>query len=163
MNNWGKRKRIRAKAISVVLIVLIMCTLGACVSATSRPASVLDRVERAYNERDINALVECYEPNVQKAAKGVIGFAGGLLGVDLHSLMPLLPFASKVLDSAGLLDDVDLGKCEIKEIAISENGDTATITYSVHIKFEDGSDKYFEDTGDLVKIDGEWYIKALPW
>lgn len=41
------------------------------VDLASRPAELLNRLEKAYNDRDLYAMLECYDPTISKAFFGV--------------------------------------------------------------------------------------------
>lgn len=141
-----------------MLIALIAAILLAMTACGSKPASVLNKVEKAYNEKDVYAIIECFDPSVQRFIGGAAKMLGGLFGVDSSAFADMVPFLSKMAGQSGILDDGDWGKCKLEEISTVTNGDTATIEYWVHLTYEDGTKKDFIDTANLVKVDGEWYI-----
>jgi hypothetical protein len=156
----SKSRNFQRKTIVAVLAAFILFSMffvTAC--GGPKPADVLDDIESAYNSHDIYAMIACYEPSVQKMAKGVVGLVSGLLGIDGDALMRFLPFLSKALGASGLLDENDWGTCRIEEISTENVSDIeAILTYSVSLTYPDGSKTEFTDIGRVVKIDGGWYI-----
>ena len=88
------------KQISVIILALAMAfAFTACSSEDepklNEPTSVLARFEKANNDRNVQALMDCYDPDFIALVKGVSDIVGGVFGLDgasgaMDSLMPYL-------------------------------------------------------------------------
>lgn len=104
--------------------------------------------EEAYNDGDMEAVLDCLEPSIKNAYSAMYGLAGGFasskVGFDV-AVSDLFAIGTGVAMEDGL-------HIEIEEIEISE--DRAT----VHVTLRSGS---YEEGGGfkLVKENRDWYIR----
>ncbi len=127
------------------------------VDMSSGQAKLLKRLESAYNEQDIYAMIECFDPGVTKAFYAM----AKLFGVNADAMQSIMPFASKALGQSGAVDNDYWGSVELTPTALSENGSTGNIEYTVLITYSNGTTREIEDSVATVKIDGEWYFSAF--
>ena len=126
-------------------------------STEAQPKDILPKLEKAYNDQDMNAIVECFDPSIQSAT---IGFLE-LFGLKGEAMKQIMPFFSQVLGASGLLDNGQWGTVRLEEISTQIDGTDATLVYSVNLSYSDGTTQQIEDTVQTVLIDGTWYIAAI--
>jgi hypothetical protein len=123
----------------------------------AHPSDILPRLERAYNNQDIYAIAECFEPGVIDIAFAIMevfGFGSG-------ALKHILPFFSTGLGASGVFDEGQWGLVTLTEVSTQDYGATAMLTFDVHIAYPDGTNGTTTDTIHTVLIDGVWYIATI--
>ncbi len=160
-----------AKIIISLLIVLVVLVSG--ISATvvavkneHTPEKTLAKFEEAYNNQDINGLMECFDSKIRKAYDAGDSLLGGVLGFSYKDAADLLPFLSDALGEG------DAPQIHLEVISVEDTGDN---TCTVHVKTtmsygsddeddedlyddEEEDEEYDEDSINMVKEDGKWYI-----
>ena len=125
------------------------------------PADVLPRLERAFNNQDLFAIIECFEPIVSNMLFGTmslaIAVAGGQVGPD--ALAAIMPFASQALGASGIMGD--WSTVSLTPLSDDISGSSASLTYNVALTHTDGSRSSFDETILTTYIDGVWYIAAF--
>lgn len=122
----------------------------------------IDSFVTAYNNGDINAVLECFDTKTRNTYKLAMSFTeniGGAflkditgLGIDV-SLSDLFGF------SVGIISDDDLLSAEISNINISDEENAAV---DVTLSYKDMQSELSEDcTFIMLKEDGDWFIKDL--
>jgi hypothetical protein len=151
------------KSLIALLLAFCLAFIAACSGSQNtgsnqpRPVDILPKLEAAYNSQDLYAVVECFEPSVKDFAFGILN----LFGVNGDAFKQIMPFASKMLGSSGLLDQGNWGRAKLSEVSTAIIGDTATLVYNVQITPDGGEVSDFNDTIQMVKIDDQWYIAAI--
>ncbi len=134
----------------VVLLLFALC-LSAC--GPSRPAAVVREYMDAANRGDINAMLDCMEPDTANLIRGAAQIAGAQFGIDAESVMLMAPALMSIADAYGSGYEVDY---EILDESISGDRAIVTVDYSMS---SGGSVQSGENSEiPLVKIDGKWYL-----
>ena len=146
-------------ALKFVVIVLIfsLCfgMLSGC--SPSKPADVLARFEKANNDRDMKALLDCYDPDAAEFFKALGEGVAGMFGFSVDT-DAMLPFLSKALQSYAEKNDV-APKVKLTETSTEMvNDKKATINYTETLIFVDGTTKDYARTMTVIKNSGKWYI-----
>jgi hypothetical protein len=137
----------------------LLFSLMGCV--ISKPEDPLYRLQDAYNKRDFSAMIECFDPDAQRFMKGAASLLGGAFGINTSALMDMMPFLSKSLGDSGALDEsFDYGTVKFTDIRTQQSGDSATLTYTATIAYPNGTTESFQQTAEVVKVDGKWYLAA---
>lgn len=88
------KRRHLFKKVTVVLIVLVVIVVGAgLIFHKSDQQLITDRLNTfttAYNEGNLDQLIDCFDPKTQNTLKAVSGVAGSLLGVNVSDLFGLV-------------------------------------------------------------------------
>ncbi len=127
------------------------------IDMNSEQVKLLTRLENAYNNQDIYAVIECFDPMITNAF-----YAGiKLLGVDADAIKGIMPFASKLIAQSGMTDSANWGSVEFVPLDYSTDGLSGTITYQVNLSYADGSSRTLEDTASIVNVDGKWYFASF--
>jgi hypothetical protein len=121
------------------------------------PATILPRLEKAYNDQDIYAIIECFEPSVSQLLWGV----SSLLGIKEDAAKNIIPFASQALGASGAMDSETWGSVALTGISEDISGTTALLTYNVSLTYKNGTKSSFEETIQTVEVGGQWYIAAF--
>ena len=144
-----------------ILFITNLCSCG------SSPKDTVQRFETAINNYDLDGMVECYEPDVQKVYKGILA-AVDMLGGSASNIKDILAGMGGL---ARLIDanapDV-MPKVDISVDSIDYVEDTkALVTLNVFCSYsgdllDDSSDTSTETTISvyMVEIDGIWYFSA---
>jgi hypothetical protein len=131
----------------------------------AEPASVLKRFQDANNNRDLEALMSCYDPESMEFSQALGEGVGGalsemFLGVSVKAdTSKMTSFFSKVFQKYVQSDDV-YATLELIEISTDYNdADNATLRYLERVVAQDGS-VLSENEAELpvTRIDGVWYI-----
>lgn len=113
------------------------------------PEHTIEQFERAYNDWDMDEMIKCMSPEIQREYRSVRGIVG-LFGMNPSDL-----FAAAI--GIGQLSDVNIGSINIEVLNV-EYMDRTHATATVEMFF--GSNRGDSEVGSLVlqKIDGKWYI-----
>ncbi len=122
----------------------------------SGPATILPKLQKAYNSQDLYAIVECFDPSITDTFWGV----AELFGLKADAIAQILPFFSQVLGGSGILDNSAWGTVELTVVDYEIDNDIGEITYNVSLSYTDGTNRTFDETVDVVLVDGTWYIAA---
>lgn len=148
-----KKRRI----ILLIMLILTLINLGGC-TKTAEPEDTIYKMEEAFNDSDMDALLECYEPKVQKMYDGVMAVGGALLGVDMNTVIGGLGAFANLYgkDFGADMPEVDItinSKEEINEDKVKMN---------LTMKYDYSQQDISDQTMDIyvVKIDDKWYISA---
>lgn len=126
------------------------------INLTTGPATILPRLEKAYNSRDLYAIVECFDPSISEAFFGVVK----LFGVEADAFADILPFFSKILGSSGALENDSWGTVTLTALEQTIDDTIGTLTYNVNIDLPNGTNQNFDETIEVMEVDGVWYISS---
>lgn len=148
----------KSKSIALLsILALISVFMCACLKS-AEPEDTIYKMEEAFNDSDMEALLECYEPKVQKMYDGVMEIGGKLLGVDLNTVI-------NGLGAFANLYGKDFG-AEMPTIDITINSkekiNEEKVKMNITMKYDCSQQNLEDQTMDiyLIKIDSEWYISA---
>ena len=131
---------------------MIPASAAGCSGA--QPADVLKKAVKAYNDRDVYGIVDCFDPAVQELLDGITDFAGGIAG--FNDLSKSLPVFSAAFGDIFFGDE--WGEMKFEEIETKKNGDAAAVKCVITIKYPGGIAFEAHRTVNMIKIDKEWYI-----
>ncbi len=132
----------------------------------AKPEDTIEKLEKAFNNYDVEAVLGCYEPSIQQIYSGIMEIGGALLGgVDL---MTLVSMGGGIADLYGdELFEGGLPKLNI-DINSQETLSEDRVRMNVTMQYEFSEEMleqlpenaYAPMTMDveLVFIDGKWYI-----
>lgn len=134
--------------ITILLLVPLLCSCG-----PSRPATVVREYMEAANRGDINAMLDCMEPDAANLIRGVTQIAGAQFGIDSESAMLMAPALMSIANAYGAGYAVEY---KILDESISGDRAVVTIDYSASSGGSVQSGENIEIP--LVKIGGKWYL-----
>lgn len=140
--------------ISLVVVVAVVVVGTVVYKNYDSPKSTIEKFEDSYNGADMDGMIECFDPSVQALYSGANSILSDFIGMDIGDLSAMLPFLAEIDDSG---DYSDLPKIDISVLDVDKTSDT-TATVLCEFTTSDGVTE--EDTIEMVKIDGEWYISG---
>ncbi|WP_298015891.1 DUF4878 domain-containing protein [uncultured Parasphingopyxis sp.] len=99
------------------------------------PGDVVEDFNMALAEGDVDAAIEHIQPSQRDAVR--------------PKLEMVAPMAASQLEAQGGIDSI-----EVTNEEISEDGNTATVSYTVTF----GNGETSEDQDTLTMVDGTWYV-----
>lgn len=131
-------------------------------NAEDTPAKLLARYEKANNDHDLQALIDCFDPQFIDFVKGFLGIVGDAAGVGvggaIENMETMLPYLSRSLQDEYKQKD-DIPTMKLKAISTTETGENrATVTYEETFIFADGTEETTERAMNVVRINDVWYI-----
>ena len=131
----------------------------------STPADVLLRFQNANNNRDLQALMDCYDPESLEASRALGEGMGGALSEMLFGFSvnvyteKMMPFFSKAFQKYVQSDDI-YASIELAEISTTySDDDNATVRYAEKVIARDGVvQSESEQELPVTRVDGVWYI-----
>lgn len=158
---YGNEKRYGGKQMKkrvfLIFVLIFTVLLGGCIPI-AKPEDTIHKMEDAINAYDMEALVECFEPSVQKIYAGVLEVGSSFLGMDVATLINA---ASGIADLFGV--ELTEGGMPTVDIVINSQEELSdeevkmNLTFTVNYAGETQS-----ETMDvtLVLIKWKWYISA---
>ncbi len=155
------------KMYAMILLLLCAILMPSC-GQKSKPEDTIRKFETAFNNYDIEKMIECYEPSAQQMLNGTMGMemSFGALGIDLKSLAML---------SGGLInlygEDQGIVTPKLKIIINDKeelSDDKVRINVTARYEYDEKEKELLsaapieDQTGDviLLYIDKEWYLSA---
>ena len=151
-----KNKKIAAL---FLVTLLFICIFSGCTQQEDPPAGeLLEKIQKAYNDQDTEALTKCFEPPMAKKIQGLTD----LIGINDESLGYIIPFFSELesFPEAKKNGDRDWGTAVLTEISADpdpENSSKVLLKYRVSISYSDGESENFTHEITAVLTDGVWY------
>jgi len=122
-----------------LMFIIGLFSLSGCSSSGNNPGATVKKGIKLLYDKKYEAAVKMY---VKKDGEK-------LTEEEKAKLMGMMPMALKEKESKQGLKDV-----EIVEEIISDDGKTATVKYKMMYNNGDTDN----ESGELIKIDGEWYL-----
>lgn len=145
----------------LVLAAMLMCCLTGC--SKPKPESTIYKLEHAFNNYDVDLMMECYDPSIQAVYDGAMEIGGSLLDVDLGSIITGAGAFANIYDdfSGGSLPKMQIEINSRKDISDERCVLNVTIDYVI-------SEEMKAQAGELpppqtmdvtmVLIEDMWYI-----
>ncbi len=146
------------KMMAFVLIMALGLSLCACANQQSEIKTLTKNFENACNKLELNAMLDCIEPDISRGVKAVTGIIGMFSDNDTDELLEKfgnllfkeLPGNSKEFFTS---IKINLDDVELKEDSASA---LAQITYEIS-----GEEYKTNAKFDYTCIDKVWYISNL--
>ncbi len=152
-------KIIIAAATILIAVILSVVLLGNR-SPYAKQYALIAKFEKAYNNQDYYAMIDCFEPQVKQLLGGLMSLNGAMNGTNYSSsMMDILPYASKALGASGVMEG-NFGKVKFTPYSCKVNGTDAVVGYHVEHTINGGTQKY-DEAAQLVQVNGEWYFSSV--
>lgn len=148
----GKAMAYGWKKIIMVLAICSGVTIGGFEiykAVVYTPEHTIEKFEQAYNNWNLDSMIDCFEPDIQIQYNALKGL-GGMLGFEPADLFSTAMGLSLWKDS-----DYDITKITINILDISYTSETQA---SVDIEIINNAGSSMNGTITLEKIKGQWYI-----
>ena len=144
---------IKLLAIIAVVLIVIAGLLYFFFFSSKKPEDTVEKLEKAMNELDQDALLECFDGQMNDLYSGMLGIGGELTGIDLGSWADLASGLGGIMSAAGLSPQV-----ELTVIAVEYTGsDSCVVTVDFKMTYmgEVSSETQYLP---MVKEGREWLI-----
>ena len=148
-------KKIIIAAAVILTAVILTVTLFGSRSPYSKQYALIARFVKAYNNQDIYAMIDCYEPMAKQFLGGMITLAGGDANIK-----DILPYASKAFGASGAMEDV-YGKIKFEPYNCIVDGSESIVAYHVEHTLNGKTQKLDDEAAQLVQVNGEWYFSSV--
>ena len=143
---------------ALFLIIALSVSMCACGNQNNEIKTLTNNFENSCNKLDMNAMLDCIDPEISESVKKLTGLIGMFSGKDTDELLDSfakvlfseLPENSKEFFSS---IKIKLDNIEIEEDSASAS---AEITYEIS-----GEDNKTNANFEYVCIDEKWYISNL--
>lgn len=157
-------KRTLYGIIALLFVPIILCS---CMERP-KPEDTVYKLEKAFNNYDMEMMLECYEPSVQSMYAGIMEIGGALLGgVDLKTIIQGLGGFTNIYGNSlieGGLPQIAITINSMEEITEDKVLVDLTIKYiySEEMLKNIPSDTQTEEQmyAYLVYIDDTWYFSS---
>jgi uncharacterized lipoprotein YehR (DUF1307 family) len=143
---------------ALILIIVLTVSMCACGNQNNEIKTLTKNFENSCNKLDMNAMLDCIDPDISGSVKKLTGLIGMFSDKDTDELLDSfakvlfreLPENSKEFFSS---IKIKLDNIEIDEDSASA---TAEITYEIS-----GEDNKSNANFEYTRIDEKWYISNL--
>ena len=156
------------KILTVATLAILLLGLASCGGSSDTPEALLTRFEQANNNRDLQALMDLYDPNAREFMSAAMNLVGGALGLGSgagSAIDSMMPFLSSSFQRYVQANDV-FPTVRLTATDVAMNGDNrATITYDETLISPNGEETTSQQTMNAIRVDGTWYIEVslFPW
>lgn len=143
---------------ALILIIVLSVSVCACGNQNNEIKTLTKNFENSCNKLDMNAMLDCIDPDISESVKKLTGLIGMFSDKDTDELLDSfakvlfseLPENSKEFFSS---IKIKLDNIEIEEDSASAS---AEITYEIS-----GEDNKSNANFEYTRIDEKWYISNL--
>ena len=154
----GKTRLIQCRVLALVLTLCIFVGVSEIASATdiSEVSELLSRLESAYNRMDLYLLVQCFDP----VGTTAITTGAKAMGYDGDLFKALMPLAGALFSSYASSSST-WPTCHLTPLEYTGDDYYGVLKYNVNLKHDDGTTENFDESIDVQKIEGKWYISTI--
>ena len=143
---------------ALILIIVLTVSLCACGNQDNEIKTLTNNFENSCNKLDMNAMLDCIEPEISGSVKKLTGLIGMFSDKDTDELLDSFAkvlFSELPENSQEFFSSI---KIKLDNIEIEEDSASASAEITYEISGEDNkSNANFEYT----RVDEKWYISNL--
>lgn len=143
---------------ALILIIVLTVSICACGNQNNEIKTLTKNFENSCNKLDMNAMLDCIDPDISGSVKKLTGLIGMFSDKDTDELLDSFAkvlFSELPENSKEFFSSI---KIKLDNIEIDEDSASATAEITYEISGEDNkSNANFEYT----RIDEKWYISDL--
>ena len=144
--------------IAVVLLFAVVLSMSACGSKKNEIKNLMTEFERSCNKLDLNAMLDCINPEIADKVRLTTGIIGMFADKDTDEVLDGL--AAILLDEAPSDAKDFFSSIKITTDDVKFDGDTATAAAAV--EYTVAGEKYDENAVfEYIYTDEKWYIANL--
>ena len=144
--------------VALILIIVLSVSVCACGNQNNEIKTLTNNFENACNKLDMNAMLDCIDPDISESVKKLTGLIGMFSDKDTDELLDSFAkvlFSELPENSKEFFSSI---KIKLDNIETDEDSASATAEITYEISGEDNkSNANFEYT----RIDEKWYISNL--
>ena len=142
----------------LILIIALSVSMCACGSQNNEIKTLTKNFENSCNKLDINAMLDCIDPDVSGSVKKLTGLIGMFSDKDTDELLDSFAkvlFSELPENSQEFFSSI---KIKLDNIEIEEDRASASaeITYEIS-----GEENYSNANFEYIRVDEKWYIANL--
>lgn len=136
----------------------VLAVMALCMAACGRtPSDVVRTYMDSCNRGDVDAMLDCLDPDSAALIRGATDIAASQFGLDADTLISISSGMTSIMNAYGYGYTMDYA---IKGESV--RGDTATVTVDFNLSAGGETAMSGESLEvPLVKIGGKWYISGL--
>ena len=143
---------------ALILIIALSITMCACGNQNNEIKTLTNNFENSCNKLDMNAMLDCIDPDISGSVKKLTGLIGMFSDKDTDELLDSFAkvlFSELPENSKEFFSSI---KIKLDNIEIEEDNASASaeITYEIL-----GEDNKSNATFEYIRIDEKWYISNL--
>ena len=143
---------------ALILIIVLTVSMCACGNKNNEIKTLTKNFENSCNKLDMNAMLDCIDPDISGSVKKLTGLIGMFSDKDTDELLDSFAkvlFSELPENSKEFFSSI---KIKLDNIEIEEDNASATAEITYEISGEDNkSNANFE----YARIDEKWYISNL--
>lgn len=143
---------------ALILIIVLIVSMCACGNQNNEIKTLTKNFENSCNKLDMNAMLDCIDPDISGSVKKLTGLIGMFSDKDTNELLDSFAkvlFSELPENSKEFFSSI---KIKLDNIVTDEDSASATAEITYEISGEDNkSNANFEYT----RIDEKWYISNL--
>lgn len=151
----GKAAMGAGKIVAIILSLLLVVAVGIAVpvvvTQTNTPEATIAKLEKAFNDGNINEVMECFDSETRNAYKGADDLFNSFAGFSFSSAANVFPFLAEAMG-----EDLPNMKITVNSI---EKEDSKNCIAHVTVQYSDEMDPE-DDTIEMVKENGKWYVSS---
>jgi hypothetical protein len=153
----GAAKQRNQTRIIILILLAILVLIGGIVAAvvvsSSGPEDTIEDLETAFNNKDMNGIIDCFDSTTRDAYSAGSDLMDGVLGFGYESLFDVMPFVYSLTGEEWPTYDIE----------VLSKTKTSSKECTVHVRWSetyDGDTESEEMDIKMVKEDGKWYISS---
>ena len=147
--------RTRLIAIGAAALCLIAVMVFVLFFRSDKPEDTVARMEKALNNMDMDALIDCFDEQTQDMYSGALGVGSQLTGADLGAWADLANGFGGFMAGAGLTPEYEL---EITDIQYG-GSDTCAVYVNFYMSYQ-GEQSTEEIVLPMAKAGRKWAVSA---
>ena len=153
-------KRTITSALSLLLIAAMLVSLTAC-GASGKVKRTIEEFQKACNNQDVNALIDCLDPSIASLLKIGAGFLGSFTGLNASEVFSTLSGLLQTGTDTFGIDSFKTLKIKVKNIAVEDTKAEAKVTFT-YMGSSD-TEKTTDATISLKLSDEKWLISGVKF
>ncbi len=152
----GRTKRTALLSLLVVGVFAILAVLYVLFIKTGTPEDTIAKLEKALNNLDQNAVLECFDEQANSLYSGALGVGEALSDLPLGDLADLASGLSGFLSAAGLTPDISI---DIEDISYASDKESCVVYVELTMEYMGEKEKE-EIALPMVLTGREWLIST---
>ena len=143
---------------ALILIIVLSVSVCACGNQNNEIKALTKNFENSCNKLDMNAMLDCIDPDISESVKKLTGLIGMFSDKDTDELLDSFAkvlFSELPENSKEFFSSIKIKLDNIETVEDSASA-TAEITYEIS-----GEDNKSNANFEYTRIDEKWYISNL--
>lgn len=143
---------------ALILIIVLTVSMCACGNQNNEIKTLTKNFENSCNKLDMNAMLDCIDPDISGSVKKLTGLIGMFSDKDTDELLD--SFAKVLFSELPENSKEFFSSIKIKLYNIETDDDSASATAEITYEIS-GEDNKSNANFEYTRIDEKWYISNL--